>query len=352
MKKIFIVVHDMKNGGAERVLSVIANYLAGRGYDIYFLAIVDDSVVHALDPRIHFKCVPMMGLYQHQSVGVKLNVMRGIYREMKEIDPDYVLGFNDSLIVLTAPAAKLLRKKFIISERNDPARNTRLLKAATQAAYRCADRIVFQTADARDYFPEPVRKKSVIIPNPLKDNLPYHKSEFSKDIVMACRLRPQKNIPIAIEGFARFHATHPDYRLVIYGEGPLLEELKALARKLGVEESVRFPGHTDNVHAVMTEAGVYLSSSDFEGISNAMLEALAIGLPSVCTDCPVGGARMMIENNVNGILTPVGDADAIAEALSRIADDPEFAASLSRESVKIREKLSTDVICPQWEALL
>jgi glycosyltransferase involved in cell wall biosynthesis len=351
-RKILIIMNDLKNGGVERVLSVLANYLAARDYDVHILTIAEDNVSYKLDPRIHHRHKQLLHLYKDESIGAEIKTVRGIFREMKEIDPDCVIGFDDSIIIRSVPSAWLQRRRIVVSERIDPSIYGAAMRAVRQAAYDMADAVVFQTPDARDYFPKRTRKKSRVIPNPLKEGLPERAEDINKDIVMACRLRAQKNVHVAIEGFAKFHAGHPDHRLVVYGEGELLGELTEHASRLGVGESVVFPGHTDEIHEIMSHAAMYLSSSDYEGLSNSMIEALAIGVPSICTDCPVGGARMFIENNVNGILVPVRNADAIAEALSRIADDVGFARALSSESVKIRELLSTDVICPQWEELL
>lgn len=352
MKKILIIMNDLKNGGVERVLSVLANYLAAHGYEVHILAIAEDNVSYKLDLRIHYKHRQLLHLYKDESLGSEFKTMHGIYREMKKIDPDCIIGFDDSIIIRSVPSAWLQRRRIVVSERIDPSIYGPAMKIVRQVAYDMADHVVFQTPDARDYFPERTRKKSRIIPNPLKEGLPYHKDTANKDIVMACRLRPQKNVHVAIEGFAKFYTTHPDYRLVVYGEGEQRDELIEYAGKLGVGDSVLFPGHTDSIHEKMSEAAMYLSSSDYEGLSNSMIEALAIGVPSICTDCPVGGARMFIRDGVNGLLVPIKDADAIAAAMSRIADDASFAGSLSTESVKIRDLLSTDVICPQWEELL
>ena len=352
-KKILIIMNDLKNGGVERVLSVLANYLAAReNYEVHILTIAEDNVSYKLDPRIHYRHKQLLHLYKDESLGAELRTMRGIFREMKEIDPDCIIGFDDSIIIRSVPSAWLQRRRIVVSERIDPSIYGTAMRIVRQAAYDMADAVVFQTPDARDYFPKRTRKKSRVIPNPLKEGLPYRSEETNKDIVMACRLRAQKNVHVAIEGFAKFHADHPDYRLVVYGEGEQLGELTEYASRLGVGENVKFPGHTDEIHDIMSRAAMYLSSSDYEGLSNSMIEALAIGVPSICTDCPVGGARMFIQNGVNGLLVPVRDAEAIAKAMSRIADDEDFARSLSAESVKIRDELSTDVICPQWEELL
>lgn len=350
--KILIILNDLKNGGVERVLSVLANYLAERDYDVHMLAIASDCVSYPLSEKVRYEYVPIMQIYKKVGILREFEIMGKIHKEIKRIAPDYVIGFDDSIIIRSVPSAWLQGRKILVSERIDPSIYGLPMRIVRQVAYDMAKSVVFQTEDAQKFFPKRTQRKSVVIPNPLTENLPYRLEETNKDIIMACRLRSQKNVHLAIRGFAKFYPGHEDYRLVVYGEGEQLEELQALAKELGVGDNVVFPGHVSDIHQRMRSCAMYLSTSDYEGISNSMLEALAIGAPSVCTDCPVGGARMFIKDGVNGILTPVGDADAVAAALTRIADDADFAASISKESVKIRELLSTDVICPQWEALL
>lgn len=352
MKRVLLIVNDLKNGGVERVMSVLANHMAENGFEVHMLAIATPNRSYPLSEKVRYEYVPIMKLYKKEGLLKEFPVMARIAKEMKRIDPDWVIGFDDSIIIRSIPAAWLQGRKILVSERIDPSIYGLPMRIVRQAAYDMADHVVFQTEDAKAFFPKRTQKKSVVIPNPLSENLPYRTAESNKDILMAGRLRPQKNVALAIEAFALFWPEHKDYRLVVYGEGEQLEMLKQLAKDRGVGSSVVFPGHVSDIHERMRSCAMYLSSSDYEGISNSMLEALAIGAPSICTDCPVGGARMFIRNNENGILVPVGDKQAIAGAMSRIADDGELAERLSAESVKIRDVLGTGVICPQWEKLI
>lgn len=350
--KLLIVLYDLANGGVERVLSVLANYFAAHGYEVYVVAISSDKVFYPLHENVHYKFVPLKSVYSKETVVKKIKSFFKLFRVIKRINPDCIIGFEDSLILRTVPIAKLLRKRIFISERTDPAVYGRLMFSVIKFVYSLADAVVFQTEEAKLCFQSSVQKKSTVIPNPLSENLPYRTGVVNKDIIMACRLRPQKNVALAIKAFSEFYKYHHDYRLVIYGEGEQLEELKSIANEYDVAQTVSFPGHISDIHSKMQNCAVYLSTSNFEGISNSMLEALAIGIPTICTDCPVGGARMFIHNGLNGLLVPVGDADAVAAALSRIVDNPVFADKLSAESVKIREELNADVICSRWRKLL
>lgn len=352
MKKILIVLHNLKNGGVERVLSVLANYFANENYDVTILAISSDEVTYPLSPKIKYEFVPIIPLYKHIGLWGNIKAILNIHKEIKRIKPHYVIGFDDSIIIRTIPSAWLLRKKIIVSERIDPSIYGLPMRIIRQIAYDMADHVVFQTEDAKAYFPKRTQKKSVVIPNPLSEGLPARGNQINNDIIMACRLRPQKNVALAIKAFARVCKKVDNYNLVVYGEGYLLEELQTLARELCIGDKVKFPGHVDDIHERMSECAIYLSTSDYEGLSNSMIEAMAIGAPTICTDCPVGGARMVIKNNENGILVPVGDEAAIADAILKVINDKDYAASLSENGYNIRKQLSVDVICPQWKELL
>ena len=202
-------------------------------------------------------------------------------------------------------------------------------------------------------FPKSVQKKGIIIPNPINGNLPErYVGERRKAIVAACRLHPQKNLPMLIEAFYLIHKSYPEYILEIYGQGAEKEKIENLAKKLGIEDRIYMPGFIDNILDKINSAAMYVSSSDYEGISNSMLEALALGVPSVVTDCPVGGARMMINDGENGILVPVGDATKFAQSMDRILRDKEFAEKLSTNAYRIREKLPLKAIAQEWLKLM
>ena len=160
-----------------------------------------------------------------------------------------------------------------------------------------------------------------------------------------------------VEAFSKVSRVFPEYRLHIIGstnnkdDEDALEKTKAMIEKLGVGDFVEFMPFSKNVHNEIVEDALYVNSSDHEGMSNAMLEAMAIGMPVVCTDCPIGGAKAVIKNGENGMLAKVGDADDFADAIIRVLSDKRLAESLSLNGAKIRDELSIENISKKWMEL-
>lgn len=157
---------------------------------------------------------------------------------------------------------------------------------------------------------------------------------------------------MAIDAFEKFNKVHPEYIYEIYGEGELRESIQQYIEKKNLREKVFLKGFYQNIHSEIVNAAVFVLPSNYEGISNSMLEALAIGLPVICTDCPIGGARQVIENGKNGVLIPVGDTAALFNAMCKIVEDEDFAGLLSSNATNVRNDYNADLICKKWETLL
>ena len=224
--------------------------------------------------------------------------------------------------------------------------------------YQRADAVVFQTNDAKAAYPENIAQKGTVIFNPINDKLPepYH-GEREKYVTTFCRISRQKNLSMLVEAFAEFHKKFSDYRLKIIGEPQNdddrthLAEAKELAEKLLITDFIDFMPFSAQVHSLIIRDAMYVNSSDYEGMSNAMLEAMAIGMPVICTDCPIGGANAVIRNGENGILTEVGNPKDFADAIIKVLSDKDLAESLSLNAAKIRDELSLENIAQKWMEL-
>ena len=394
-RKILMVMPVMKGGGAERVASLLLNQFLKNGYDCEFLLTSSDKnnvINRDLDPKI-----PVTSLYgQGKKHGIfkriaelfssllckpfelfKIPVpsafayisfvsqyhseIKALRKKLKSEPQTAVISFLQPSVPITLIAAKGLPNRVIVSERADP---YRLLKKRygynfIKKYYQRADAVVFQTKDAMAAYPDNISQKGTVIFNPINDKLPEpYFGEREKYVTTFCRISRQKNLLVLVQAFAEFHKEFSDYRLKIIGEPQNdddrahLAEAKELAEKLLITDFIDFMPFSSEVHNLIIHDALYVNSSDYEGMSNAMLEAMAIGMPVVCTDCPIGGANAVIENNSNGILTEVGNAEELCRAMKKIAGDKAFADNLSRNAAQIRYNLSLENTAKKWMELL
>lgn len=347
--KVTFVCKYLAKGGAERVMSILINYFVAHHIDVQLIMLHENFIEYDIPSTVKVDFLDSSGCRSVIKRVSKLIELR------KMIEGEYVITFLYGAIRDTVFATLGSPKKIIVSDRSDPSKEPsgKKSKLFRTLSYKLSDCIVFQTPDAQNYFSKDIQRKSVIIPNPLRENLPEpYQGIREKSIVAAGRLEEQKNFPMLIRAFAEFHKSYPEYILKIYGRGILETELKELAYQLHIQEYVMFPGFVKDINERMNTAAMYVSSSDYEGISNSMLEALAMGVPTICTDCPVGGARMMIQDGINGLLVPVGDEMSLCRAMKKIVESPEEASMLSYNSIRLRSELDTDTICKRWVQLL
>lgn len=351
-KKYMFLNSSLTGGGSERVMSIIASYLADMGHDTSML-LLREKEERSYKISNNLRCHQ---LYYGTNNKIIILIKRFIQvrKYIKEINPDVIISFMWDINLFTILAAIGLNKKIIISERNCPSmQQNPLKKFGEKYIYPLADKIVFQTEDVKKYYRDSVQKKGVVIPNPVNNELPNNLNiSREKKIIALGRLTEQKNFPMLIRAFKKFNRKYPEYTLDIYGQGELENDLKDLVINLGLSESVNFHGYINDLYNKICSASIYVSSSNFEGISNSMIEALAMGVPSICTDCPVGGAAMMIQDGINGLLIPVGDENALYAAMCKIASDESFSRKLSNEAIKIRENYSVEKIYRKWMDIL
>lgn len=348
MNKITFIIGIMGNGGAERVISILSDIFVKKDYQVSIITIYGDKIDYKLNSKVKhipIKCSSKWRLFRSIE---RCIFLRKYYINQK---PDVVISFLADVNIHSLIAGLFTNTKIIVSERNDPNQDpkNRLIRKIRNIVYRRADGLVYQTPDAKRYFRYLSKKNNVIIPNPIKDNLPFpYRGERKKEIVTACRLSQQKNLVMMIDAFNIIQNIYKEYKLIIYGEGPLREKLEQYIEEKGLREKVFLPGFSKNLHYDMLKAKMFVISSNYEGISNSMLEALAIGLPVIATDCPIGGSRIFIKNGFNGVLVNIGDTKAMAEAMINIIENDQYSKKLSSNAATIRKKLSTEVIGDMW----
>lgn len=356
-KRIVFVTGSLADGGAEKVMSILASGCAELGADVTLAVVRDKKIIYTVSDKV--KIVQFMDSGRN---AIFSRVWR-LHKLLENSDADVVIPFLPIISLYTIIANVGVGKKVIMSERADPRARlsyvARKDKIANFLMRKCglfglADWMVFQTPDAQAYYSKKIQMKSRIIPNPLDtEKLPvWYDGEREKRVVAAGRFSEEKNFPMLIGAFAQFHKLHPEYTLTIYGEGHLKKTYEEIIKRYGLEGSVSMPGFVSDLPEQMNKAGMYVSTSNHEGISNVMLEALGMGIPTIVTDCPVGGARMFIHTDENGILIPMNDTQALVEAMNHIVQESAYAEKLSVNAVKIREQLSAEKICAKWMELI
>ena len=203
------------------------------------------------------------------------------------------------------------------------------------------------------FFSTKIQKKGIVIPNPLTQSIPErYKGARLPKIVTSCRLEPQKNLDLLINSFAEIASQYPTHMLYIYGEGTERSRLEMKALELGLTDRIVFPGYSNHIFEDILHAALFVLPSNYEGISNSMLEAIALGVPTIATDCPVGGARETIVDGFNGILVPVGNKEKMVQAIIAVLSNQELSKKLSRNGALLREKLDISCIAERWLELI
>lgn len=342
--KIIFVIPNMTGGGTERVISLLSNEYIKIGFDVAIMQFAGYEHAYELNEKVEdFSVAP-------KSNGNPFVMVKRIIsmRRYFQKNPDScIFAFCVMGAVFSVIASWRMKRYILVAERNSP--DSCNVKKIRNWAYKRANRITFQTEDGIRYFPEEIAKKAVVIPNPIDTAVPERYTGIRKNrVVTVGRLHHQKNHELLLNAFSDFSKQFPDYELHLYGKGELKKELEEQAIRLGIDNKTVFHGFTENVKEEIYDCKMFVLSSDFEGISNSMIEALAMGIPTISTDCPIGGARIYISTGENGLLVPVKDKEALTSAMIKVASDDIFADKLSMNAVKVKEKYSISSIAERF----
>lgn len=353
MKKLMVVTHKMSGGGCERVIAQLLTCFAREGIDC---TLVTECGV----PSFYDLPESVDQIYLTFGKTLKASSIPRAYRKLRKIvkqeKPDLVLALPEKVNVWTVLFLLGTGVPVVVSERNDPHRHpeNKIKRFLRRLVYPFAKGFIFQTQDAADYFPKAIRKRGVVLDNPLDTSrIPApHEGARRKVISAAGRLHEQKNFSLLIRAFARFYKTHHEYSLMIYGEGPQRNELMKTASSLGVAGAVHLPGQSKTLLKEINDCAMFVLSSDYEGMPNVLIEAMACGLSCIATDCPIGGVRSLIEDGENGLLIPAGSERSLLAAMTELADDTALAERLGKRAAQIQKRLDESVVAAKWRDYL
>lgn len=393
-KKIVFVLGNYKNGGVSVRATNLANEFAKNGFTVLILVMGQLEETDLLHTRRHVQIISYCK-YKKFHVESELEKKDHKKREktfmrLKQVSrfsnvfPPFVrrqihfnirmykqrnrlrsffLENNDSIVIpfgmnyldTVVSATEKLNCKIIYAEKNDP--RTEYGSDINYAAFllRKVSGIIVQTQDIKLFLEQHSLKKVHVINNPLKPGMPNpYSGRRRKTIVNFCRLNPQKNLELLIDAFELLQKSFPEYTLEIYGNIVDDSELRyknQLAKKIeksGLSNSIFLLPPAKDIHNIILDCTMFVSSSDFEGLSNSMIEAMAIGLPCICTDCLGGGTREVIQDRENGLIVPTNDVEALFRAMKEFIENPEFADQCGRNASKIRDMLLIERIGKQW----
>ena len=349
--KLMFCIGEMKKGGAERVVANLSNYLIKHNEEVNIITTIKGKSFYELDKKINLDGLDDDKLHKNFIIKNKkrLKKLKAILKNKK---PDIIVSF------LPEPSYRVLflkifnrQLKVIVSVRNDPKveYKSRINRLIMKLLYPLADGFVFQTKEAQEYFSKKIQNKSVIIPNTINEDFicePYN-GEREKIIVTVGRLEEQKNHKMLIEAFSKLPEEFKEYKLIIYGEGSLRNKLEEQINELKLKNRVLLPGQVDNVKEKIYKASLFVLSSKYEGMPNALMEAMALGIPCISTDCPCGGPRFLIKNGYNGYLVPVNDTCSLLKTMQNVLNKNQTEAS--QKVHKIAVDLHPNKINKEWE---
>lgn len=361
MKKILFVIPTLTNGGAERVASIIANSLC-EVFDVRFLLLEQDGkIAYEIDPKINVTSA----LMDVPKRGNKLSTVYNYFKkfscqydflreEMESFRPEYVVSFLPKADMLVYKLKKHFLFKWISSERNDPTVRSFIERLVLQYIYKKTDGFICQSSVVADYYQQRKVKKCVVIPNPVNDGFSLKEDvPYSNYAIAVGRFDKQKNYELLIKSFFRATVeTKSDTHLIILGEGPLKQKCIDLVNQIGAQEKILFLGRKTNVGDYLRKAKFFIMSSKYEGMPNALVEAMNAELPVICTDFFTGTARDLVSED-NGILVPVDSENGLTTAIKQMLAKTEV--SLVEMGICSREKLAcmkVDNVCQMWKNLI
>ena len=350
--KIAFIMPSMAMGGAERVISILSKGLVEKGHSVCIgmFNVAPQTSAYALDERVELENIQSCRFTTPTQIKNSLGNLEAYF---KKKTPDVVISFINVTCAQVSVVCKKLGIPIIFSERNDPRRLLNSIKSKIfqhLLIWNVRD-MVFQTEGAKQIYPKRIAKRSQVILNPVDTSgfPPYYEGERKKEIVSVGRLEPQKRQDVLIRAFAMVAEKDPELVLKIYGQGTQEAALRELIRQLRLEDRVLLMGTRSNIFELINDAAAFVMSSDFEGLPNALIEAMAMGLPCVSTRCSPGGAEELIQDGVNGYLVPCGDPQQLAQAIIRLFDNYENALEMGKKACAVRQRVEKQTIIDSWE---
>lgn len=338
---------SMNKGGAERVLSILTRMYAERGHNVTIVTLLEDVISYELHPKVKYVSIAKKRRFRALNY---FHWIKGIKEIVKKEKPDIVISFFAKISFLVVKARVYKKARLFISERNSPKYfYTMSMKILSRLLFKHAEKLIMQTKEAYEFMPKNIQKKAVIIYNPV-ERIPYQASYKEDKIVAVGRLTNIKNHASLITAFSKLPATFNNYKLYIYGQGPLKEELEKLADNLGVRERVILAGVKDNIFEEISDAKLFVLPSRAEGLSNALLEAMIMGHVIIGSDIP--GINNVLIDGKTGYLFKSGDSEELLNVIENTLANYETAKVVGDNAKKYMETEYDALSNQKWLELI
>ena len=356
--KITLVIYGLGGGGAERVMSILANYWVSHGWDVTLIMLVapTQTSFYQLDPRIKIESLGIAGNSANLFAAMK-NAWRRI-KILRQViiasQPNVAISFMSSANVNTILACWGLNIPTIVSEHTYPGSNldvNKIWQLLMKWSYRHADLVTVLTQNALPFYPAEQGYRTIVMPNPVMTPSPVAVTKrllpTALNLIAVGRLIHVKGFDLLIEAFQQIRDKYPDWQLTILGEGPIRSELEDLRSQLQLTDRVHLPGLVTNVTDYLRQADLFVMPSRIEGFPMALCEAMACGLPVIATDC-LSGPRDIIDDGVNGVLVQTEDVDALAAKLDQLMSDPAKRQQLADNAPHILDRFGLEQVMRMW----
>lgn len=353
--KLSFVTANLGSGGAERVTSLLANQFCQKGYDVEIIFFRNRLIFYELDSRIK---VVVIEEECHSNAKWLWRKVLWFRNYVKKTRPDVVIPFRVSVYCTTILSLLGVSVPIVASERIDPRIRDSYWTLLRKLLLPFVSHLVVQTNYIKSYYPKFIQKKTTVIPNPVDDEVfslpqPSQKGrgeERLNRIISVGRLYPQKNQEMMIRAFAKVADEFPDWKLVIYGEGPLRAELEFLVSGFKLQERVLLPGRTDHVIEELRKSKIFCMSSNYEGMSNSLIEAICVGLPIVSTK--VSGTEELVRHRINGFLVNLYDFNSMAKSLKILMGNSELRKQMEDTNRNMAPSFGINNIVDKWERVI
>lgn len=348
--RVGFLIRGLCDGGAERVVANLATQYAQNDHYTIIITRTHTDGDYYVDERIkRYELDDIVG--DRIDYKTWLKRLFCVRRICKSENLDVLIALMDDSIPYAIVSTSFLKTKSIISVRNSPNAlyKTKNHRRLVKLLYPFANGAVFQTDEAKEWFPKRLQRKSSVLMNPVKNTfykVPYLPEPLN--VVNTGRLSPEKNQRMLIDAFSQVIKVHSNAKLHIYGVGMLHDALSNQITQLSLNNSVFLEGRSNDIEDVLSRASLYVLSSDFEGSPNGLMEAMAVGVPSISTDCPCGGPSMLMGNNEQGLLVPVGDTKSLADAIINLLSNPDIRNEYSKKCKKSSLKFSEEAVFNDW----